>query len=55
MLIAEGGQRLQWDVLEWNQQAIDFYQSLGAEMLMEWRTMRVTGCALARLAAMLEP
>jgi GNAT superfamily N-acetyltransferase len=43
--------RLQWDVLEWNQPAIDFYHSVGARMLTEWRIMRVTGDALTALAA----
>ncbi len=43
--------RLQWQVLDWNQPAIDFYKSLGAEFLNEWRTMRVTDEALLRLAA----
>jgi GNAT superfamily N-acetyltransferase len=43
--------RLQWDVLEWNQPAIDFYHSMGARMLTEWRIMRVTGEALTALAA----
>ena len=41
--------RYQWDVLDWNQPAIDFYKSLGAEFLDEWRIMRVDGEALARL------
>jgi GNAT superfamily N-acetyltransferase len=43
--------RFQWDVLDWNQPAIDFYRSLGAEFLTEWRIMRVTGEALKTLAA----
>jgi GNAT superfamily N-acetyltransferase len=43
--------RLQWDVLEWNQPAIDFYHSVGARMMTEWRIMRVTGDALTALAA----
>ncbi|HEY4049573.1 MAG TPA: GNAT family N-acetyltransferase [Acidobacteriaceae bacterium] len=43
--------RLQWDVLEWNQPAIDFYHRVGARMLTEWQIMRVTGEALAALAA----
>jgi GNAT superfamily N-acetyltransferase len=47
---AEGCSRLQWDVLEWNSPAVGFYQQLGAQMLTEWRTMRVTGDAFARLA-----
>jgi GNAT superfamily N-acetyltransferase len=41
--VAEGCTRLQWDVLEWNTSAIGFYEQMGAQMLMEWRTMRVTG------------
>ena len=47
---AEGCTRLQWDVLEWNTPAIGFYQQMGAQMLMDWRTMRVTGNALQSLA-----
>ena len=47
---AEGCTRLQWDVLEWNTPAIGFYQQMGAQMLMDWRTMRVTGDALQSLA-----
>jgi GNAT superfamily N-acetyltransferase len=47
--VAEGCTRLQWDVLEWNAPAIGFYQKLGAQMLTEWRTMRVTGDALPSL------
>jgi len=43
--------RFQWDVLDWNQPAIDFYHSLGAKFLSEWRIMRVSGEALAALAA----
>lgn len=46
-----GCARLQWDVLDWNTPAIDFYQSRGAIMLESWRIMRVTGSALKRLAA----
>jgi GNAT superfamily N-acetyltransferase len=42
--------RLQWDVLEWNTPAIGFYELMGARMLTEWRTMRVTGNALPALA-----
>lgn len=44
--------RLQWEVLDWNQPAIDFYQRLGAEFLHEWRIMRVTESALAELAGL---
>jgi len=42
--------RLQWEVLDWNQPAIDFYSAMGAEFLDEWRNVRVSGEALNRLA-----
>ena len=47
----ERGDRLQWHVLDWNQLAIDFYKTLGAQMLDEWRIMRVDGEALEVLAS----
>src|SRR5213080_2172314 len=37
--------RYQWQVLDWNTPAIEFYKSLGAEMMKEWLTMRVDGDA----------
>jgi GNAT superfamily N-acetyltransferase len=48
--VAEGCTRLQWDVLEWNTPAIGFYEQMGAKMLMDWRTMRVTEQALHALS-----
>jgi GNAT superfamily N-acetyltransferase len=42
--------RLQWEVLDWNTPAIDFYRAMGAEFLDEWRNVRVSGQALHRLA-----
>ena len=42
--------RLEWSVLDWNQSAIDFYQSQGATMLHDWRINRVTGASLISLA-----
>ena len=47
--------RFQWQVLDWNTPAIDFYEALGAKQLGEWITMRVSGEELARLAAGGEP
>jgi diamine N-acetyltransferase len=48
---AESGcDHFQWSVLDWNTPSIDFYKSLGAEMLDEWTGVRVSGDALARLA-----
>lgn len=46
-----GCQRLQWEVLDWNTPAIDFYRVMGAEFLDEWRNVRLSGNAIARLAA----
>jgi len=43
--------RLQWEVLDWNTPAVEFYKSLGADFLDEWRNVRMTGAALERLAA----
>ncbi len=48
--IQNGCGRLQWDVLDWNQTAIHFYEGLGAKFLNEWRIMRVDNDALATLA-----
>ena len=42
--------RLQWEVLDWNTPAIDFYAAMGAEFLDAWRNVRVTGDALLKLA-----
>jgi GNAT superfamily N-acetyltransferase len=43
--------RLEWAVLDWNTAAIGFYRRLGAELKEEWKTCRVAGAALERLAA----
>ena len=43
--------RFEWAVLDWNRPAIEFYQSIGATMLPDWRICRITGKALARFAA----
>jgi GNAT superfamily N-acetyltransferase len=48
--VEKGCGRYQWQVLDWNTPAIEFYQSLGAREMKEWLTMRVTGDALAKLA-----
>ena len=42
--------RLEWSVLDWNEPAIGFYKSLGAEPQDEWTIFRVTGDALTKLA-----
>lgn len=51
-LCAERGwPRMEWVVLDWNQPAIDFYRSLGAEIAQDWRLCRLDGEALAALTA----
>ncbi len=51
LAVARGCGRYEWSVLDWNAPSIRFYESLGAEMHDAWRRMRVTGAALAQLAA----
>ena len=46
---ARGCGSVQWEVLDWNAPAIRFYESLGAEPLSEWTTMKLAGDALDRL------
>jgi len=47
-----GYARVEWSVLDWNEQALRFYRSLGAEPLDEWIGYRLSGSALAALAAL---
>jgi GNAT superfamily N-acetyltransferase len=42
--------RFEWAALRWNEPAIAFYRALGAIVLDEWQTFRVTADALPRLA-----
>lgn len=48
--VVEGCPRLEWNVLEWNQTAIDFYQDMGAQISPDWRIMRLTEDALCRVS-----
>lgn len=42
--------RMEWWVLDWNKDAIAFYESIGAEAMDEWTVFRLTGKALQDLA-----
>ncbi|MGB8337595.1 MAG: GNAT family N-acetyltransferase [Burkholderiales bacterium] len=42
--------RFEWSVLDWNEPAIKFYESLGAVGMHQWKLYRVTGDALDKLA-----
>nr|XP_043634689.1 probable acetyltransferase NATA1-like isoform X2 [Erigeron canadensis] len=38
--------RVEWVVLDWNINAIKFYEEMGANVMKEWRVCRLTGDAL---------
>lgn len=42
--------RLEWAVLNWNESAIRFYESLGAEPMNTWTVYRLNGDSLTRMA-----
>jgi GNAT superfamily N-acetyltransferase len=42
--------RFEWSVLDWNANAIAFYEKLGATVMPDWRICRVTGPGLQTLA-----
>jgi GNAT superfamily N-acetyltransferase len=52
--VEEGCGRFEWQVLDWNTPAVEFYKSLGACVMSEWSTMRVTGEPLKILASLSE-
>jgi GNAT superfamily N-acetyltransferase len=47
--LERGCGRLEWAVLNWNQEAIRFYERLGARPNSEWTVYRVAGEALQAL------
>jgi len=49
--VEQGCPRFEWDVLDWNAPAIAVYESIGAQILTEWRIMRLEGDALQSLAS----
>ena len=51
LAVERGCGRFEWSVLDWNQRAIDFYKSRGAQPMAEWTLFRVSGDALTRLGA----
>jgi GNAT superfamily N-acetyltransferase len=50
LAVERGCGRFEWSVLDWNTPAINFYKSMGAEILPDWRICRVTGAPLEALA-----
>lgn len=47
MACERGYGRFDWSVLDWNEDAIRFYEKLGATVMPEWRICRLSGDALA--------
>jgi GNAT superfamily N-acetyltransferase len=48
--VGENCYGVQWEVLDWNEKAIEFYKSLGAEFRDRWRPVLLTDDALRELA-----
>lgn len=50
-LAAERGYgRFEWSVLDWNENAIRFYERMGATVMPDWRICRISGEALSAFA-----
>jgi GNAT superfamily N-acetyltransferase len=50
LAVERGCGRLEWAVLDWNQEAIRFYERLGARPNSDWTIYRLTGESLSALA-----
>jgi hypothetical protein len=50
LAVQRGCGRFEWSVLDWNANAIDFYQRMGATVMPEWRICRLSGDALQAYA-----
>ena len=48
--IEHGCHRFDWQVLDWNEPSIRFYESLGARVMRGWLPVRIEGEALRALA-----
>lgn len=53
--VARGWTQMAWSVLDWNEPAIGFYESLGAELDRSWLQTRLADEALRKLADSAEP
>ena len=50
LAVERGYGRFEWCVLDWNTNAIRFYEKMGATILQEWQLCRVTGEKLQAFA-----
>ena len=55
LALARNCGRFEWSVLDWNENAIRFYEKMGATVMPEWRICRVAGSALQGFAAPAAP
>ncbi|HUC84961.1 MAG TPA: GNAT family N-acetyltransferase [Candidatus Acidoferrales bacterium] len=46
--LALGGGRLEWMALNWNENALNFYRGLGAQVMGDWLLLRMTGGEVGR-------
>jgi len=46
LAVERGCGRFEWSVLDWNENAIRFYESMGATVMPDWRICRITGDTL---------
>ena len=51
LAVARGYGRFEWSVLDWNENAIRFYEKMGATVMPEWCICRVSGESLQAFAA----
>lgn len=49
LAVERGCGRLEWACLNWNQPSIDFYLSMGAKPMNDWKVYRITGERLQEL------
>ncbi|WP_445715497.1 GNAT family N-acetyltransferase [Flavobacterium sp.] len=45
---AENVRRIEWNVLDWNTSAIDFYEKSGAKVLNDWRVVHMDEAGINR-------
>ena len=43
LAVERGCGRFEWSVLDWNENAIRFYERMGATVMPDWRICRVAG------------
>mgnify|MGYP000861789108 CR=1 FL=1 len=48
--LERGCSYLEWSCLNWNKPSIDFYLSLGAKPVDDWKVFRITGDSFKKLA-----